>query len=90
MYLCIVKNKQLQPYGNTVKPHSMTCTTAYPVEVLKTRILRAIKNGNHEAKYILEACNDIRAWANFGEALGQLKREGAIKYNELLEGYYLA
>lgn len=65
-------------------------TTAYTVETLKARILRAIKNGNHETKYILEACNEIRAWANFGEALGQLKREGAIKYNELLEGYYLA
>ena len=23
MYLCIVKNKQLQPYGNTVKPLNM-------------------------------------------------------------------
>lgn len=68
----------------------MTATTAYTVETIKTRILRAIKNGNHETKYILEACNEIRAWANFGEALSQLKREGTIKYNELLEGYYLA
>ena len=65
-------------------------TTPFPIEVLKVRILRAIKNGNHETKYILEACNEIRAWANFGEALDQLKREGVIKYNELLEGYYLA
>ena len=65
-------------------------TTALPIEILKTRILRAIKNGNHEAKYILEACNEVRAWANFGEALSQLKNEGSIKYNVLLEGYYLA
>ena len=65
-------------------------TTAYTVETIKARILRAIKNGNHEAKYILEACNEYRAWANFGEALSQLKSEGTIKYNELLEGYYLA
>ena len=65
-------------------------TTAYSVEVLKVKILRSISRGNHEPKYILEACNEIRAWANFGEALAQLKREGAIKYNDLLEGYYLA
>ena len=65
-------------------------TTALPIEILKTRIFRAIKNGNHEAKYILEACNEVRAWANFGEALSQLKNEGSIKYNVLLEGYYLA
>ena len=64
--------------------------TAYSVEVLKAKILRAINRGNHEPKYILEACNEIRAWANFGEAIGQLKREGAIKYNDLLEGYYIA
>lgn len=65
-------------------------TTAYSVETLKVKILRAINHGNHEPKYILEACNEIRAWANFGEALGQLKREGVIKYNDLLEGYYVA
>lgn len=65
-------------------------TTVYSVEVLKAKILRAINRGNHEPKYILEACNEIRAWANFGEAIGQLKREGAIKYNDLLEGYYIA
>ena len=65
-------------------------STAYSVEVLKVKILRAISRGNHEPQYIHEACNEIRAWANFGEALGQLKREGAIKYNDLLVGYYLA
>ena len=65
-------------------------TIAYSVEELKVKILRAINRGNHEPKYILEACNEIRAWSNFGEAIGQLKREGAIKYNDLLEGYYIA
>lgn len=64
--------------------------TALSVEALKKRILRAIKNGNHEPKYILEACDELRVWVNFGEALSQLRKEGVIKYNELLEGYYLA
>lgn len=64
-------------------------TRALPVEILKSRILRAIKNGNHEAKYILEACDEVRAWANFAEALSQLKNEGLIEYNVLLEGFYL-
>lgn len=65
-------------------------TKVYSVEEVKARIIRAIKNGNHEVKYIVEACNELRSWSNFGEALNQLREEGLIKYNELLEGYYLA
>lgn len=63
--------------------------TAYTVESLKVRIIRAINHGNHETKYILEACNEIRAWANFGAALDELKREGKIRYDDLEDEYYL-
>ena len=60
----------------------------YTVEQLRPRIIRAIKNGNHEAKYIEEACKAEYSWTQFHEALRQLEKE-VIKYNELLEGYYL-
>lgn len=52
------------------------------IDTCKSRILRAIKHGNHETKYIVEFV--------FGEAINELKREGKIKYNELLKGYYLS
>ena len=61
----------------------------YSVEQLRPRIIRAIKNGNHETKYIEEACHAEWSYPNFGDAICQLIREGVIKYNENLEGYYL-
>ena len=61
----------------------------YTAEQLRPRIIRAIKNGNHESKYIEEACKAEYSSTQFHEALRQLEKEGAIKYNELLEGYYL-
>jgi hypothetical protein len=61
----------------------------YTAEQLRPRIIRAIKNGNHESKYIEEACKAEYSWMQFHEALRQLEKEGVIKYNELLEGYYL-
>ena len=61
----------------------------YTAEQLRPRIIRAIKNGNHESKYIEEACKAEYSCTQFHEALRQLEKEGVIKYNELLEGYYL-
>ena len=65
------------------------------IDNCKSRILRAIKHGNHETKYIVEfvTAGSLRNLAYefaFGEAINELKREGKIKYNELLEGYYIA
>ena len=65
------------------------------IDSCKSRILRAIKHGNHEPKYIVEyvTAGSIRNLAYefvIGEAINELKREGKIKYNELLEGYYLS
>ena len=61
----------------------------YTVEQLRPRIIRAIKNGNNERKYIEEACKAEYSWMQFNEAMRQLEKEGVIKYNEVLEGYYL-
>ena len=61
----------------------------YTVEQLRPRIIRAIKNGNNECKYIEEACKAEYSSTQFQEALRQLEKEGVIKYNENLEGYYL-
>ena len=61
----------------------------YTVEQLRPRIIRAIKNGNHESKYIEEACKAEYSLTQFHEAIRQLEQEGIIKYNENLEGYYL-
>ena len=65
------------------------------IDTCKSRILRAIKHGNHEPKYIIEfvTAGSLRNLAYefvFGESINELKREGKIKYNELLEGYYLS
>lgn len=62
----------------------------YTVEQLRPRIIRAIQHGNHEAKYIEEACKAEFSWSNFGEALRQLTAEGVIHYVDFLEGYYLS
>ena len=64
------------------------------IDACKSRILRAIKHGNHEPKYIVElvTSGSLRNLAYefvISEAINELKREGKIKYNELLEGYYL-
>lgn len=61
----------------------------YTAEQLRPRIIRAIKNGNNERKYIEEACKAEFSWMQFNEAMRQLEKEGVIKYNDLLEGYYL-
>lgn len=61
----------------------------------KSRIVRAIKKGNHELKYIVEfvtagSLGNLAYELVMGEAIKELRSEGKIKYNELLEGYYLA
>ena len=65
------------------------------IDTCKSRILRAIKHGNHEPKYIVEfvttgSLRNIAYEYVVGETINELKREGKIKYNELLEGYYLS
>ena len=65
------------------------------IDTCKSRILRAIKHGNHETKYIVEfvTAGSLRNLAYefvFGEAINELKREGKIEYNKLLKGYYLS
>ena len=67
------------------------------MDTCKSRILRAIRKGNNEFKYILESVtsglsieNVFRYSAVFSDALKELQREGVIKYNSTIEGYYLA
>ena len=65
------------------------------IDTCKSRILRAIKHGNHSTKSVVEfvTAGSLRNLAYefvFGEAVNELKREGKIEYNELLEGYYLS
>ena len=62
------------------------------VSIFKNRIVKAIKHGNEEEKYIVEACNamySLYTFYDFHAAIEELKREGIIKYNENIEGYQL-
>lgn len=64
------------------------------LDACKSRILKAIRKGNHEAKYIEEFVTktyDLRYlryqyW--MADAIVELVEEGKIVYNENLEGYY--
>lgn len=65
------------------------------IEPCKARILKAIKNGNNEPKYIVErvtggSLDNLKYGFVMGQAFRELVIEGKIKYNENLEGYYLA
>ena len=67
------------------------------IDPCKSRILKAIRKGNNEFKYILEyvtsgSINNLFRYGGtvFAEAIQELRREGVIKYNDNLEGYYLA
>ena len=67
------------------------------IDPCKSRILKAILKGNNEFKYILEyvtsgSINNLFRYGGtvFAEAIQELRREGVIKYNDNLEGYYLA
>lgn len=65
------------------------------IDACKRRVLRAIKFGNNEPKYIDEyitsgALSNTRYSFYLVKALKELVDENKIYYNELLEGYYLA
>ena len=67
------------------------------IDPCKSRILRAIRKGNNEFKYILESVtsgsiHNLFKYGGtvFADSLKELQREGVIKYNSVLEGYYLA
>lgn len=59
------------------------------VETLKKRIVRAIKAGNNETKYILESCKAEFFYYNYCEAIAELQCEGVVVFKPGL-GYYLA
>lgn len=58
------------------------------VEILKNRIVKAIKAGNNETKYIIESCKAELFYYNFCEAIAELQSEGTVIYKSGL-GYYL-
>ena len=57
------------------------------VSLFKMRIVKAIKNGNNEERYIAEACKVGFNVFDFHTAMQILKYEGKIKYNSTIEGY---
>ena len=59
------------------------------VETLKKRIVRAIKAGNNETRYIIESCKAELFYWNFCEAMAELQCEGVVVFKPGL-GYYLA
>lgn len=59
------------------------------VETLKKRIVRAIKAGNNETKYILESCKAEFFYYNYCGAIAELQCEGVVVFKPGL-GYYLA
>lgn len=59
------------------------------VSIFKLRIVKAIKRGNNEERYIAEACKVGYNVFDFHTAIDLLEREQVIKYNETIEGYEL-
>lgn len=59
------------------------------VSIFKIRIVKAIKSGNNEERYIAEACKVGYNIFDFHAAIKLLQRERMIKYNETIEGYQL-
>lgn len=59
------------------------------VSIFKTRIVKAIKHGNNEERYIAEACKVGYDIFDFHAAMNELLRERMIKYNQTIEGYEL-
>lgn len=51
------------------------------VECLKKRIIRAIKHGNTETRYIIEACKAEFSYYNFCKALAELQTEGVVIFH---------
>ena len=59
------------------------------VETLKKRIVKAIKAGNNETRYIIEACKAEFSYYNFCQSIAELQQEGTVIYKSGL-GYYLS
>ena len=59
------------------------------VEILKKRIVKAIKAGNNETKYIIDSCKAEFFYYNFCDAIEELQCEGVVVFKPEL-GYYLA
>ena len=59
------------------------------VLLFKNRIVRAIKKGNNDERYIAEACKVKYDVFDFHSAIQSLENEGVIKYNNNIEGYEL-
>ena len=58
------------------------------VQTLKKRIVKAIKAGNNETRYIIEFCEAELWYYNFCKAIAELQQEGIVIYKNGL-GYYL-
>ncbi len=59
------------------------------VSLFKMRIVKAIKHGNNEERYIAEAVKVGYNVFDFHTAMKMLQYEGKIKYNSTIEGYEL-
>ena len=59
------------------------------VLLFKNRIVKAIKNGNNDERYIAEVCKVNYDVFDFHSAMRLLLHEGVIKYNNNIEGYEL-
>lgn len=58
-------------------------------EQIRKRILNAVKKGNHETRYIIEACHVELQYFAFCKVLAELQKEGLLTYKEH-DGYYFA
>ena len=56
-------------------------------EKIRKRILRAIKNDNHNTKYIIEACKIGSQYLDFCKVIADLQSEGLVVYTE--NGYFI-
>ena len=77
---------------STLVVQSIITNIMSKVSIFKIRIIKAIKNGNNEEQYIIEACNErdvLYHWNDYHKAIQQLVNEGKIMYNKTIEGYVL-
>ena len=57
-------------------------------EQVSKRILRAIRKGHHNTKYIIEASKLEFQYVDFCEVIAELQTKGLLVYRDA--GYYLA
>ena len=77
---------------STLVVQSIITNIMSKVSIFKIRIIKAIKNGNNEEQYIIEACNErdvLYHWNDYHKSIQQLVNEGKIMYNKTIEGYVL-